>query len=184
MTTIHFPEVPTSGPISTPKRRNWKKIGIGAAIAAILVVPTAAYAAIELFGFGQFNSEVGTTKVLTIDTMSLTSSLVPGQTSGAKGVVHNSNDFPVTVTSVIIRKTGMDFSGLGCDPNTLHPFGVVVHAGGDVGDGWETVLPTPITVPANGASWVTLDKALSQDAAASALCGVQANVAVRVEVGS
>lgn len=174
---------------STKKR---KLIIAGVAAAAVLV-PTAAWAAVDLFGFGSFNSSAATTTNLTVNgTPTLDGTLVPGQTRGVTGSVHNPNDFPVKVNQIILKNASLTvtppsgstaadckISIAGGAPGT-YP----AHAGNASAPGTVFTLSAPVTVPAGGDANVAVSSVVKQDASATVLCGVKGDYAVRAQVGS
>lgn len=183
--------MPTSHKKSTKRR---KMIIAGVAAAAILV-PSAAWAAVELFGFGSINAAASTTSNLTVNgTPTLDHKLVPGQTVGVSGSIHNPNDFAVTVNQVILRNASLhatppsgsteaqckiSLAG-GTSGSTSFP----PHGGASAEPGTVFTLASPVNVPANGDANVTVPNVVKQDASASILCGFTADYAVRAQVGS
>lgn len=166
----------------TQKNRVRLVVGL---LAAVLIIPTAAYAAVLIFGNGTLDSAVTPTSNLTTSDSQLTSQLYPGATVGAKTIAHNPNNFPVAVTKVYIKKVGLAVSGAGCDGTKIHPAGAFANYGGAIGEAWLTNLAEPILVPASGgAKWIEITEAVSQDASATAMCAVHADFVIGGQVGS
>ncbi len=175
---------------SAAPKRNRKKIIAGAAIAGVLI-PGAAWAAVNLFGFGTFTQAAGTTKVLTIEgTPTTTKTLVPGQTVGVKGNVKNSNDFPVKVTGIIVKKGSEKTTG-----GTAEQCMITFAPGGKTAEfpknGDDPAVPgstafdlkTPVEIPAGFTKEIVVADVLKQDSKAKVLCGVSAEYAVVAVVG-
>lgn len=170
---------------AAPKKR-WtkRKIAFVTGIGTLLLAPAAAWAAVTFFGLGTFDATAAAPS-LTVSDGQLTGSLIPGRTVGGKAIVHNPNDFPITVTSVVIRDDGLAATGVVCDIATVHPQGTHGTFAAPAGAGFRTVLSTPVTVAANGgAEWVSITNAVAQDAGATGLCAVHANIAVEATAGS
>lgn len=165
------------------KKKTRKYAVIGAGLATVLGAG-AAYAAVQLFGYGNADVNASTVQSLTIDNFQTVSPLYPGATVGVKAAVHNGNNIPVKVTAVIIEQDGLNGKGVGCDAGSLHPQGVEGDYGTGIGHGWKTVLSSPVAIPPNGAAWVQIDNAVSQDSAATAMCGFTAKVAVTAQTGN
>lgn len=180
--------------MSTHTSKRWSKrkkalvLGIPA---GALAFSGAAWAAVAIFGFGSFTSAASATNELTIvGTPSLSNSLVPGQSAGVKGVVRNTNDFPITVSSIIIKKDSTTVTGgtpAECQI-TLHERGTsaTYPARGTAASvpGSTAFSVTPVTIPAGGDVLVTVPNVVKQAAAATKLCGVTADYAVVGAVGS
>lgn len=191
---IHEFDADTASFAAVPpkKKRNKRKIAVVSSIAAVLIAPAAAWAAVTLFGFGTFDAAAATTLNLTIDpgTAVLTSSLTPGHTVGAKAVVRNPNDFPVKVTGVILRNSTLAVTAkapatpadqTNCE-TTVHPVGSAgTWPGAGGGAGTVQVIAAPITIAPGDAQLVTVPASVKQDASGTALCGVHADFAVIAE---
>jgi hypothetical protein len=164
-------------------KRKSRKVWVLAAVGT-LFAGSAAFAAVQILGSGTFESTAAELKPLTVraDTAKFTKSLVPGATVGATGVIENPNDFPVQVTAIVVKEEGLQASGPGCKPNTLHLKGVKDNYGA-AGTGYKIAV-TPKTIGAGGADWVTAAEVLSQDEKADALCTVKANFTIVAQVGS
>lgn len=169
--------------VKAAKKKSRKYTVVGGAL-AIALAGGAAYAAVQLLGFGDASVDAASTQNLTIDNFQTVSPLYPGATVGAKAIVHNPNNFPVKVTAVVIRQEGLSGKGTGCDNGSLHPKGVEGEYGDSVGHGWKTVVSPAVPVAANSAAWVQIDQAVSQDASATAMCGFNAKIAVTAETGN
>lgn len=181
--TLHFSENAVNDQAKKAAKRKTRKYTVLGALGAVLILPAAAYAAVTLWGFGDVSASATEIQALTITDVSLTAPLVPGVTVGSKGIVHNPNNFPVTVTDVITRTTGLGVTGVGCVASTVHPVGTFGSFGGAVGDGWKQAL-TPVTIAANSAEWVTVPEAVLQDSGATAMCGFTAKIAVQAHAGN
>ncbi|MFI5935958.1 hypothetical protein [Actinoplanes sp. NPDC051494] len=93
------------------KVAEWAVLG---ATLGVAVAGTAAWAAVTLYGSGDADVAATQLQNLTVDNIGVTAPLLPGETVGAKGIVHNPNNFPVRVISVIIRQEGLEGVGAGC----------------------------------------------------------------------
>lgn len=176
-------------PKKTSRRR---KVIVVSAIIGTLAAPAVAWAAVQLFGFGTFNSAATTTQNLTIEgTPTTTSNLAPGQTVGVKGNVKNPNDFPVSVTGIIVKKdSGAITSGgtpaeckITLAPGTSATF---PENGADPAVPGSTAfsLAAPVTIAPNATIAITVPNVVKQDASATKLCGFTAKYAVRAIVGT
>lgn len=157
--------------------------------AAVVATGGAALAAVLIFGFGQASVAATATQNLTVDNIDVTAPLLPGGTVGAKGIVHNPNNYPVKVSAVIIRAdgaTGVPAASCGF-PAVLTPKGVFnANYGPGIGAGWKTAIAAgdQVTVPANGAAWVSIPEAVSQAAGSTSMCGFTASIAVEALAGN
>lgn len=170
-------------------KRNKRKIIVVSAIAGTLLAPAAAWAAVELFGFGTFESGATTTQELVITDTALTNSLAPGQTVGVKGIVKNTNDFPVKVTGIIVKNSSVTVSGgtpTECAVTYAGGSATTFPAHGSVGSGPGTgfTLASPVNLDPGQSVWVTVPNVIKQDASATKLCTVKADYAVRGIVGT
>jgi hypothetical protein len=180
--SLHATEAPKA-------KRKWsrKQIIVASVLGGVILLPPAAYAAYQLFGYGQINSAAATTQNLTVDNTSaqLTKKLVPGATVGAKAVVTNPNDFPVTVTGVIVRK-----STLAVTPNDTACQTSVHIVGSDTtwpdggGDAYLQQIEENVVIQPGQSAWVTVPNGVRQDADATVLCGIKADFAVRAQTAS
>lgn len=161
-------------------RKVWALAAVGTVFAG-----GAAFAAVQLFGFGSIDASAATLKNLNVQNAHLTGTLAPGQTVGGAADVGNENDFPVKVTGVILQDSSLQTTGGGCDPATVSPGGTPVAsypgAGGGAG---HLVAITPVTIPAGQAVTVTAANVVSQTSTAGGLCGVKANFAIVATVGN
>jgi hypothetical protein len=178
----------TSTIVGRKMSKKTKKVLLASSLVGVLVVPVAAWAAVELFGFGRLEAGAATTANLTVDnsTATLTAKLLPGTTVGAKANVTNSNDFPVTVTAVIVRNSTLAVvpNSAACQ-SSVHVVGTATTwpgAGG--GAGTLQAVSENVTIPAGATRTVTVPQAVRQDASATVLCGVQADFAVRAQNAS
>lgn len=165
-----------------PKRTRRRLAVIGTAVAAFLAVAGAAVAAVLIFGFGSASVAATPTLNLTVDTFTLDGPLIPGATVGASAVVHNPNTYPVSVTSLIIQTdAGFVGTGAGCVTSTLHAVGAAVTV---PVIGASNTLASAVTVAPGGAALISVPSAVHQDSGATAMCGLNANVAVTALAGS
>lgn len=185
MTSVHYSENVVREQAKTAvkkKTRKWAVLGAGLGVAA---AGGAAWAAVTLFGFGDADVAATATQNLTVDNIDVTAPLLPGGTVGAKGVVHNPNNYPVKVTAVIIRAEGAQGVPASCSlPGVLTPKGVAGDYGTGIGPGWKTVLADPVTVAAGGAEWVAVPQAVAQQSGSNMMCGFKAKVAVEATAGN
>lgn len=172
-------------------KRNRRKIIVVSALAAVLVLPAAAWAAVNLFGFGTFEQAAGTaTELQIIGTPTTTKSLAPGQTVGVTGVVRNPNDYPIKVTGIIIKKDSVQVTG-GTATECKLTFGPAgapaefpAHAPDAAVAGSTGFAVSPsVEIPANDQRAVTVANVIKQDSSATKLCGVKAAYAVVGIVG-
>lgn len=169
----------TAGKAARRKSRKiWVLAGLGTALAG-----GAAFAAVQLFGYGSIDQGAATLKDLTIADAKLTNTLVPGATVGGTGQVTNDNDFAVQVTGLIIKDAGLQGTGAACTASTLTPGGTpTTYPTG--GTGHLITLASPVTIPANSVRTVTVPGVVSQASNATGLCGVKADFAVVAQVGN
>lgn len=177
-----------NGAHAKPRWSKRKKVITASALVGALMVPVAAWAAVELFGYGRIEAGAATVSNLTVDNSSavLTAKLLPGTTVGAKANVTNGNDFPVTVTAVIVRNSTLAVTpnSAGC-VNSVHVVGSATTwpgAGGGVGT--LQAIAENVTIPAGGTKTVTVPQAVKQDESATVLCGISADFAVRAQNAS
>lgn len=161
-------------------RKIWVLSGLGVALAG-----GAAFAAVQLLGYGSIDQSAATLKDLTSQNVKLTGSLVPGQSVGGSADVTNDNDFPVTVTAIVLQDSSLQTTGSGCDPASVSPGGTAVtYPGPQGGSGHQITLASPVLIPANTAKAITVSNVVSQSANADHLCGVKANFAIVAKVGN
>ncbi len=177
----------------TKKRK--RKVVIASVIGAAVLIPGAAWAAVNIFGFGNFEAAAAANGTLQIvdGTAGLTKTLAPGQTVGVKGNVKNTNDYDITVTDLYVKKAGLQVTG--GDNATVCK---VSFAGGTDaaypkadGSGFEAngtavkfELATPAVIPAGFTKQITVADVIKQDASATKMCGVKADYAVGAKVGN
>lgn len=188
--TSRWANLPTEADLvaeATPAKKGWSKKRkyaiVGGGLAAVLI-PTAAWAAITLFGFGNFSADAAAAGTLTVDNVALTNTLVPGGTAGTKGIVHNPNDYPIKVLHVLVQDSSVKGTGNGCDQNSLTLLGTAGQAY-PTADGGGTAhkqdVADQVTIPAGGAAWVTVPQTVKQNASATVACGVTGKFAVAAE---
>lgn len=171
-----------------PARRVWgkKKVTFVAVVGAVLVVPVAAWAAVQIFGFGDFSVAGAETNDLSVDNVQTVQPLTPGSSVDVKAIVHNPNKYPVTVTNAIIRAEGLTATGGGncASAGIMTPGGTYNANYGDrIGAGWKSNVE-PVRVPAGGAAWVTVQNAVAMSADANRMCGFAGHVAVLANAGN
>lgn len=175
---------------SAPKKKGKKKLAVIAGVAATFMIPAAAWAAVELFGFGTIDAAASTTQNLVVDPASvqLTNKLVPGQTVGAKAIVNNPNDFPVTVTGVLVQDSSVATNPASVEcANTVHLVTTgagPTYPGAGGGASSKQAIAAPVTIAPGASVWITVPASVKQDASATQLCGVKANFAVVGQIGS
>jgi hypothetical protein len=161
-------------------RKIWALASVGTVLAG-----GAAFAAVQLFGFGSIDAQAATLKNLDTANAKLANTLVPGKTVDGKVDVGNGNDFDVIITGVILQDSSLHGQGTGCDENSLTPGGTATTYPGDGGgSGHLITLAAPVTLAAGKATTITAPGAVSQKDTATALCGVKANFAVVAHVGN
>jgi hypothetical protein len=189
----------SSHSVAAPKktRKTWgkKKTALVATGAVAAIGGGTAWAAVALFGFGTFNADAATTQNLTVDNASavLTGSLTPGNSVGAKANVTNPNDFPVTVTGVILRNSTLTVTAkapaaagdqANCEA-TVTPIGTATTwPGSGGGAGTLQAIQANVTIPPGQTRTVIVPQAVKQSEAGTALCGVHADFAVKAQTAS
>lgn len=168
----------------------WTKRTVGGTIVGFLAAGTAAFATVTLFSSAHVAAAAAVPNPLTVDNVAFTNTLLPAGSAGVKGIVHNSNDFPVKVTDVIVL-AGPETHGVGagCGGIILTVGGVpgasyLINGSGDTAAGNKFTLASAVTVPAGGAELVTVPAAVSQAAGSTTLCGFEANIAVVATAGN
>jgi hypothetical protein len=172
-------------------KRTWskKKLAVIGGVTATFLIPAAAWAAVTLFGFGTFDADAATTQNLTVNnaTAHLTGKLVPGATVGAKADVTNPNDFPVSVTGVLVQNNSVAVSpATPACADSVHLIGTAGPTYPGTGGGASTKQDSgaPVTIAPGATVTITVPQSVKQDASATTLCGVHANFAVVAQVGS
>lgn len=195
MSTVYASQHNEMTPAGAKGKRNKKKIIVVSAVVGTFLIPAAAWAAVSIFGFGTFDAAAATTQNLTVDnaTAKLTGSLTPGNTVGAKADVKNPNDFPVTVTGVVLRNSTLAVTAkspataadqTSCE-QTVHAVGTSgTYPGDAAGSGTVQAIATNVTIPAGQTRTVVIPAAVKQDASGTALCGVHADFAVVAQTAS
>lgn len=173
-----------------------KKFVVGGVAAAVLV-PSAAWAAVTLFGFGDYTASAGvSTNLAVLGTPTFTKTLAPGETVGLKVSVKNPNTFPVKVTDLIAKKSASSI---------IPPIGKTVAACAmSAATGSATVdfpaegLSAGITdggtefaaggggtiIPPGDTTEITFPAVVTQASTATALCGVSGHYAIKGQAGS
>lgn len=177
------------------KRRRFtrKQIIVASAAGAVLLAPAAAFAAVQIFGFGDFTGTAAANGTLQVvnGTAGLTKTLAPGQTVGVKGNVKNPNDYPIKVTDLYVKNSSVAISGGSATECKITLNGGTAAAfpkpeGGFEAAGTATkfTLPTAVEIPAGFTVQVTVPNVIKQDDSATKMCGVSASYAVGGIVGS
>lgn len=190
----------TPEPAPAPRRkRNRKKIAFISAVATVLLAPVAAWAAVQLFGFGTFSADAATPGILTINggpnAPHTTGTLAPGQTVGVTGSVHNPNDYPVQITEIAVKTSSLHATPpaghveseckITLVGGTTTATGFPAHAPDGALPGTRfTPTGAPITIAPGGDANVTVVGIIHQDSTASVMCGVTGEYAVIGQVGS
>lgn len=151
------------------KARKWAVVG---AIAAVVVLPTAAFAYYsDIFGTGSISGDEATAATLTVNQDGVEKAkLHPDTPVDVKFRVYNPNPFPVSVTKV----QATDFSSSNCTTPTQQAWfsGFATQLNQDVS------LATAVTVPKNGNAVVTIPQGLKLSADATKSC--QYTIALKV----
>jgi len=169
-----------------------KQIVIASVLGAVIIAPPAAYAAVKIFGFGSFEQAAGTPTALQITgTPTTTKTLAPGQTVGVKGIVKNTNDFPVKITSIVIKKDSETVvpaaDAAACKISLVAPASTTTFPEGNGSTPAASPvynLSTAVTIQPGFSTEIVVPNVVTQDATATKLCGIKADYAVIGEVGS
>ena len=161
-------------------RKVWALAAVGTVFAG-----GAAFAAVQLFGFGSIEQGEANLKDLKVAKAALTGSLVPGATVDGSVEVKNENDFDVKVTGVILQDSSLHGTGANCDKATLSIAGSpTTYPGQGGGSGHLISLASPVTIAKGATVAITAPNVVSQNASAKGLCGVKAKFAVVAQVGN
>lgn len=179
-----------------PKKRFWtKKKIVAGIIVGVVAVPGAAYAAAYLFGFGSLSVNAPTTNGLTVLTgadtpTKLTPALIPGGTAAVEVPVRNNNAYPVKVVELLVKNdptytpnVAGGNCGISVNGVTTVTFPANPDGSGNAGSA-KTVAATPVTLQPGEQAYVTFPAAFTQDPTATAFCSVDAQYAVKGQVGS
>lgn len=167
-----------------PSPRRWAKRKLLAVFAAVgvLAMGGTAWAAMTLFGFGTLNASAATTAGLKVNNASvqLVGNLVPGTTVGASLQVSNPNDFPVTVTAVVVKDSSLKIlpNVLSCT-TSVHVVGTATVWPGIGGGAAKLLDVKDVTVAAHHTATILVPQVVKQDLGASILCGLKADIAVK-----
>jgi hypothetical protein len=164
-------------------KRKSRKIWAFSAVGTVLA-GGAAFAAVQLFGYGSIDQGAATMQNLTVSSPKLSNTLVPGKSVGGQANVGNSNDFDVKVTGFILKDASLAGQGEGCDPATLTPGGTATTYPVGGGAGHLIAVSPAVTIPAGQERTISAPGVVSQSATATALCGVKAEFAVVAQVGN
>jgi hypothetical protein len=148
---------------ATARKRRNRKVAIGSTLAAVLIIPAGAYAAVTIFGKGSLTAEAYQSQGLTVSEEKLSKKLFPGAEADLTMKVTNPNPFPVKVTQV--EPTGNPTNvTAGCDLSKVS---------GPVGANPAYSIPVAAqqTVPGGGDAVVTIPKAVKLDLSATQGCG-------------
>lgn len=172
----------------TSKKWGRKRTIAVVSAAVILGGSGTAWAAYQLFGFGQIKTDIAVTKGLTVNnsTAKLTKQLVPGQTAGATVEVTNPNDFPVTVTGVITSVKTLKIDGTAKDClTTVKLVGAAgTYPGEGGGDGVVQAIKENVVIAPGSTGLVTVPEYVKQDGTSTGLCTIQADFAVKGQTAS
>jgi hypothetical protein len=179
----------TYGPIdetATKRKGRKRKLALVAVPLAVIAAGGAAWAAVNLFGFGSIDQDEATMKDLRVEKAHLTGSLVPGKSVGGAADVYNDNDFDIQITGVILKDSSLKATGANCVPSTVTPGGSAgaTYPGAGGGAGHLIAISPAITISAGGGKTISAEGVVSQSAAAKGLCGVKADFAVVASVGN
>ncbi len=183
---------PVTAP-AAPKNKRKRKIAIAAVAALAVGVPATAWAAVNFFGFGSFEQGPAAAGTIAITNGALANTLAPGQTVGVKGNVKNTNDYPITVKSLYIKKSSMALLPAGaaqadCKITPMPGADVAFPKPDGTDEGPNTGikynLATPVVIQPGFTTTVTVPNVIKQDASATKMCGVKADYAVEFAAGS
>jgi hypothetical protein len=163
-----------------PRRK--AAIVVVGAVGAV-AVSTAAIAAVLFFATGSFTAAAAATPTLTINPGAhLSGPLVPGQPAvdGIVGIT-NPNTFPVKVTRVLVKTSGLAVTPAACDINSLTLGGSAGTINSQVGNVFDIA---DVTLAAGATADITVPAVVSQAGTATELCGVQADYVVEGAVGN
>ncbi len=175
------------------KKRFWtKKKAVAGGIAAAVLLPAAAWAAVSIFGFGTIQAAAATTPTLTIDDTTyptvIEPQLAPGQDAGVKIAVKNPNGYKVTVNSVIIKNGSLSTTGgtAGqCQVTVNGTSAAFPNADGTTnGAGKKVDASEAVELNPNEVKYVTFPAVFHQDASATKICNPGADFAVVGTAGS
>ena len=171
MTTTHYSEtVVRDQAMQAAKKKTRKYVLIGA-VAAVAIIPTAAYAYMSLTGTGNAEAAAYQAKNMPVTQTQFSQELWPGASADLKFVVSNPNPFPVKITD--IAATSADSFTAGC-VNGANLTGKVMSTNSNY------TLPAAdqVTIPGNGATWVTVKDAVTLSSDATAGCGFKVGIKV------
>ncbi len=162
-----------------------RKLAIAAtASAAVLATGGAALAAVLFFTSGTFSAQAAETPTLQVVAGGgLTDKLIPGQPAvGGTVNIKNPNTFPVKVTKVLVKTSGIEVTPSTCDMGTLNLHGVSGSTlNGQAGHLFDIA---DVTLAADETKPITVLGVVSQDAEATVLCGVKVDFVVEGAVGN
>ncbi len=170
MTTTHYSENVVRDQAKQAAKKKTRKYVVLGAVAAVAVIPTAAYAAMTLFGTGNAEVFAYQAQNMPVTNTAFSKTLYPGASANLTFRVDNPNPFPVNITK--IAATGADtFNGGGC-PNGANLSGPVMGLNQDY------PLPTAVEVGAGGYANVTVPNAVTLGSNATNGCGFK--IAVKI----
>jgi hypothetical protein len=171
MTTTHYSDsVVRDQAMQAAKKKTRKYVLVGA-IAAVAIIPTAAYAYMTLTGTGNAEATAYQARNMPVSQTQFSQELWPGASADLKFVVSNPNPFPVKITD--IAATSADtFTGGSVNGANL--------TGKAMSTNSNYALPAAdqVTIAGNGDAWVTVKDAVTLSPNATAGCGFK--VAIRV----
>ncbi len=200
---------PEPGTAPEPRKRFWtKKKIVGATIAGVVLVPSAAWAAVAIFGFGNFNAaaeaNAGTLNIVA-NTTKLPGKLLPGgKNIGLTMRVANPTDAPVNVVGLIVNTTD-GFTVTATDPTTgtssadtdnskckltlvtSTPVDTIpAHdsVGAKTGVRFAPNPASPQTIASGSNEEINFPNIFKQDPSSNFLCGVSGAFGVKGQIGS
>lgn len=155
--------------LATKRKRRNRKVAIGSTLAAVLIIPTGAYAAMTIFGNGSVTAEAYQSQGLTVSEEHLSKSLFPGAEADIVMRVTNPNPFPVKVTRIELAGDPTNVTA-GCDLSKV--------SGPVAGTAYDIPVASQGTVPAGDNSVITIPKAIKLDLSATQGCGFKFGIKI------
>lgn len=138
-------------------RKLGKRLSLIGASLAVFLIGSVVFAAWLVTGTGNGAAQATTADALTVTAGSTTPELYPGGSGDVTFTIGNTNDFPVSISSILGSGTITSSGPAACNASTGVSF-----------DDQSSV--TGMTVPANGSLPVTLDDAASMDNTSDTTC--------------
>jgi hypothetical protein len=172
MTTTHFSDsVVRDQAIQAAKKKTRKYVVIGA-IAAVAIIPSAAYAYMQLTGTGNAEAKAYSAKNMPVTDTQFSKELYPGAKADLKFVVNNPNPFAVKITDIMATDANT-FNGGGC-PDGQNLSGKAMN----LNSNYALTTAEQVVVAGGGASWVTIADAVTLSPNAANGCGFK--IAIKV----